>query len=216
MHKFIIFLLITSCNYAAYEAKKITVENISTLETIDKNLFVLASKKNNFKLNDVANFILRNLAYKRDYSLLKITARASARAIANKRDTTTTQEQENRLKAEILLTYPIFSPKEKYEKRKKIIETKQKIFNDTKKYFEIKADLTDLEIQKLIILKLETRNKTRKLTAVGAFEDWLKSINDLRKINKELTDAEINLNEARLILLSYVFRNKQNTLKEML
>jgi len=218
MIKILISFIFIASALNGYDAKKVTNEDLQKLQKIDAKLFELASKEKDYNIQKVAYFIQKHLAYKRDYSMIKIDTKASARVISNDRtrDATAMQEEESRLKAEILLTYPIYDPKEKYERQKKIIETKQKLISDTKKYFDSKVKLDDLKVQKLILLELEIRTKARKLTATGGFNDWLKVIQDLRKVNKDISDAKLELNEATLVLLSYVKDSYKKQLEGML
>lgn len=214
----ILLSLLTVASLNAYDAKIISTDDGKRLKEIDAKLYQLATTKQKYNFKKITDFIIKNLAYKRDYSMLKVDAKASARMIQNDktRDATALQEEESRLKAEVLLTYPLFDPREKYERKKKIIETKQKLIGDTKKYFDSKIKLDDLEIQKLILLELEIRDKARKLTASGGFNDWLKTIENIRKVNKDIADAKVEMSESRLVLLSYVKDAAKSQLKKML
>jgi len=219
MKTILFFILIYSNVCAAnYDAKNITKKDFAALQKLDKKLYDLAAQKNIYLFSKVSNYIYKNLAYKLDYSLWKVNAKGSLRYVKNLNDNSASQftRQGSRGKAEILATYPIWDEKEKKERKKKRVETKQRIITQIRKYFEIKANLHDLEIQKLIFLQLEIRAKSRKLTAVGGFDDWLKVINDIRKINADITDAEIKLSEAKQILISFVKPIAIDALNEML
>ena len=83
-------------------------------------------------------------------------------------------------------------------------------------YFLLKAALKDMEMQKEILLDLEIRTKSRKLAAVGSYDDWLKTVNDIRKINMDITKGEIELSESKQILLNFVNAHATAQLEEML
>lgn len=219
MIKYLLLVSLTCSSYlsADYAAKKITKVEYEKLLNIDEKLYSLAAQKHSYSFGQVSSFIYKNLAYRLDYSLLKIDSVSALRYVKNVQGVTGAYTEENsRFKSEIRVTYPFWDKKEDNERQKKIIDTKQTIITKTKKYFDLKAEYEDLKIQKLIILELENRTKSRKLTAVGGFDDWMKVIEDLRKVNKDLTKAEIELSENKQILISFVKPNFKNRLKEML
>lgn len=211
-----IFLYLTS-TCQAYEAKKISVENLKSLEKLDNKIYDLSTRKEHFSFAQVSAFIYKNLAYDVDFTLLKLDAVAKARTSKITTSSSTgTVNDADRFIGELVLTYPIFDAKESNDMRKKILDTKQSIISKTKDYFLFKAELQDLEIQKEILLDLEIRTKSRKLTAVGSYDDWLKTVNDIRKINMDITKGEIELSESKQILLNFVNTHATAQLENML
>lgn len=201
----------------AYEAKTISVEDLKSLEKLDNKIYDLSTKKERFSFSKVSAFIYKNLAYDVDFTLLKLDAVAKARTSQITTSSTTgTVSDADRFIGELVLTYPIFDAKESNDIRKKILDTKQTIISKTKDYFLLKAELKDMEMQKEILLDLEIRTKSRKLTAVGSYDDWLKTVNDIRKINMDITKGEIELSESKQILLNFVNTHATAQLEEML
>ena len=218
MIKYIIISLLLFCTLHAtdYKAKQVTKKNLEALQNIDKELYKLATQEESYSFANVSNFIYKNLAYKLDYSLLKIDATGGLRFIKNVENSSVYTQEGSRAQAEVMLTYPLWDEKEKNERQKKVLDTKQKIISQVKKYFQLKAEYKDLKIQKLILLQLEIRTKARKLTAVGSFDDWLKVLQDLRKVNADTSKTEIELSEAKQLLLSFVRKPAKKQLEEML
>lgn len=216
MTKIIIILTLAFSLNAKYEAKKVTSSDLEDLNAIDKKLYDLASHRKTYDYEKVANFIYSNLAFKLDYTLLKVEGTASARGTMQDESTNQYTNEGNRARAEIIITYPFYDAKESNERLAKMMTTKQKIITQVKKHFTIKAEHKDLEIEKLILIRIETRVKARKLQAVGSFDEWLEVIRDIRKINNKLTLSEIELSESKQLLLAYVKKNKRHLLKEML
>ena len=211
-----IFLyLVSTCQ--AYEAKNISDDNLKSLEKLDNKIYDLSTRKEHFSFAKVSAFIYKNLAYDVDFTLLKLDAVAKARTsqITTSSSTGTTTDAD-RFIGELVLTYPIFDAKESNDIRKKILDTKQSIISKTKDYFLLKAELQDMEMQKEILLDLEIRTKSRKLAAVGSYDDWLKTVNDIRKINMDITKGEIGLSESKQILLNFVNAHATAQLEEML
>ena len=169
-----------------------------------------------YKDAEVARYVYQNLAYNLDFTRFKLIATGSARASFQDQTVNTFTNEGNRLRAQLMATYPIFDAKESNERLEKMIIVKQKIIVITKNYFKLKAEHRDKEISKLMLLRLETRYKSRKLQGVGSFDEWFKIVDDLRKINKEISISELEISENRQILLSYVLKNKRAMLKEML
>jgi len=212
---YIKILLITciyiTCN--AYEALQLNNNDIKELNTLDEKIYKLSTCKESFNFTEIANYIYRNLNYKIDYNRLLVEVGAVGRTSAIQ---TGTSFDKDKLAGTITLSYPIFDMKETNEIKKKMIDTKQTIIKATKSYFILKAELQDLHVQKEVLFELETRAKARKLTAVGSFDDWTKIIDSIRKINAEITKAEIELSEAKQNLLSYVHVESQSELERML
>jgi len=210
MMKLLLLLAFTLTLNAEYAPKKVTKNDLQRLNAIDEKLYSLAMKKEHFNYEKVANFVYKNLAYDLDFSRFKVvgtgtlrkTKYLTANPITNRGDMA---------RAGLVITYPFFDAKENNARLEKMVSVKQKIIADTKAYFKLKAAFEDLELQKLILLQVETRAKARKLQAVGSFDDWLKVINSIRKIN-----AELELSDAKQTLVSYVMKEKMQQLKNML
>ena len=215
MQYLFIFLSLITLLDAEYEPKKVTKEDLSDLRKIDAKLFYLANEKKSYKYDAVSSFIYNNLAYDLDFTRFKVVGSASARASLQDSENIYTNES-NRLRAQVMVTYPFFDAKELNERKQKIITLKQKIINDAQKYFKTKAKHDDLILERLLILKIETRLKARKLQAVGSFDEWLKIIKDLKKVNYDLSVSEIELSQAKQLLLSYVMQSKRGLLEKML
>lgn len=211
----LLLAFITSLN-ADYEAKKVTETNLKSLNAIDARLYELAFERVEYPYSEVADFIYKNLVYKLDYTLLKIDGSASVRGTYQDTSVNQYTNEGSRARAELIITYPFYDAKESNERLAKIVKTKQLIVSNVKKYFRLKAEHRDLEIEKLILIRLETRAKARKLHAVGSFDEWLKIIKDIKKVNLDLSVSEIELSELKQILLSYVVQNKKALLEEML
>lgn len=211
----LLLAFITSLN-ADYEAKKVTETNLKSLNAIDARLYELAFARVEYPYSEVADFIYKNLVYKLDYTLLKIDGSASVRGTYQDTSVNQYTNEGSRARAELIITYPFYDAKESNERLAKIVKTKQLIVSNVKKYFRLKAEHRDLEIEKLILIRLETRAKARKLQAVGSFDEWLKIIKDIKKVNLDLSVSEIELSELKQILLSYVVQNKKALLEEML
>jgi len=215
MQYIFIFMFMFSLVDAEYEPKKVTKEDLSNLRKIDAKLFYLANEKKSYKYDAVSSFIYNNLAYDLDFTRFKVVGSASARASLQDNENIYTNES-NRLRAQVMLTYPFFDAKEANERKQKIVTLKQKIINDAQKYFKTKAKHDDLLLERLLILKIETRLKARKLQAVGSFDEWLKIIKELKKVNYDLSVSEIELSQAKQLLLSYVLQSKRGLLEKML
>jgi len=203
--------------HADYIPNNITKEEYDKLLNIDKELHALAIKEEKYNYAQVANYIYNNLTYDLDYSRFKVVGSASIRTTRNLRDQSNVYTDESdRARAQILVTYPFYDAKEANERKQKMMTTKQKIISDTKKYFELKAELEDLRIEKLILQELEIRTKARKLKGVGSFDDWLKVIKDMKDNNFKIVQKKIELSESKQILFSYIAKNKTKTLESML
>jgi len=216
MIKYILLVTFTLTLSASYEPKKVTASNLKKLNALDAKLYNLAVKKEDYNCTKVASFIYKNLVYKLDYTLLKVVGSASARGTFQDETQNQFTNEGNRARAEVKLTYPFFDAKESNERVAKMMATKQKIITQVKKYFTIKAQYKDLKIEKLILMQVETRAKARKLQAVGSFDDWLKVIRDIKKVNTDLSLSEIELSENKQLLLSYVKESKRYLLEKML
>ncbi len=216
MIKYILLLAFTLSLNANYEAKKVTGANLKALNAMDAKLYELAFSKETYNFNEISHFIYQNLAYDLDFTRFKVIGSTSARLTYQDQEENQFTNEGNRLRAQIMVTYPFFDAKESNERLAKMMTTKQKIISQVKKYFTIKAKHKDLEIEKLILVRVETRAKARKLQAVGSFDDWLKVIRDLKKVNIDLSLSEIELSEGKQLLLSYVLDSKRQQLKEML
>lgn len=212
-----ILILLTTLTCNAYEALSITDENRKNLKTLEERLYDLATCKESHDYIHVVNFIFKNLAYKLDYTLLKIESKATARAIQQQQNAATQYTNESsKLVAEISLTYPLLDKKEDLERQKKIIDTKQSIIKDCRKYFDLKAELEALHVELDLLMNLEVRAKSRKLSGVDSFDNWLKIIKDIKSINEKITLKEIEQLEAKEILLSLVPLHVTATLEQML
>jgi len=216
MIKILLIIMIIIINvHAEYMPKHLTAEESQKVNDIDKKLYELASNTKRYDLDLIARFIANNLAYKINYNKFTIVGTASARTVENLTKNNYTNESD-RVQAQIKLKYPFYDAKEKNEKLKKMMLSRQKIINEVKKHFKIKLNHNDLETEKLIIERIEIRAKARKIQGIGSFDDWLQVIKDLKKVNYDLALSNIELSENILLLLNYVKKNKQNTLKEML
>lgn len=216
MKIFIVSILLFSYLFANdYKAKSITKENLKALNSIDEKIYSLATKEQKYNFDTVSNFIYQNLKYDLDFSRFKVIGSTSVRATKYVTPNPITNRG-NMARAQIMITYPFFDAKENNARLEKMVTVKQKIISDAKSYFELKAKFNDLKIQKLILLRIETREKSRKLSGVGSFNDWLKVIEDIRKINAAITNAGINKSDAMQTLLAYVKKDKVKQLKEML
>jgi len=216
--KIVLSLIVSSLFALEYEPKKVSKDNLESLLKIDKKLYDLATKKETYKFEQVANFVYKNLRYDLDYSRFKLLGTAILKTSDYSVDSSesSTDISRDRASAQLTLTYPIFDRKELNERKKKILDVKQKIISDTKSYFEIKADYEDLKIELEMLLEIENRAKARKLQAVGSFDEWLKVIKEIRKTNLEITQKELDFTEAKQLLLSYVLNEKRIILKGML
>jgi len=201
---------------AKYEAKKVTNANLKSLNVMDAKLYELAFSKESYSYDEISRFIYTNLAYDLDFTRFKVVGSASAHGTYQDQTENQFANEGNRLRAQLIITYPFFDAKESNERLAKMMTIKQKIISQVKKYFIIKAKHKDLEIEKLILVRIETRVKARKLQAVGSFDEWLKVIRDIKKVNIDLSLLEIELSEAKQLLLSYVLENKRELLKKML
>jgi len=208
-------LLLSTCVHAEYKAKQVTEENLKDLRSIDIKLYNLASHVEKYNYEEISRFIYNNLVYDLDFTRFKVTGTASIR----KTKYITANPITNRgdmARAQLLVSYPFFDAKESNDRLAKMMTVKQKIISEVKKYFTLKSKLAELKIERLITLRIETRVKARKLQATGSFDEWLKVIKDLKKVNFDLTQSEIELSESLQILLSYVHVNKQKLLRNML
>jgi hypothetical protein len=217
MKYFLLMAFIVTALNAEYMPKRITSQDLKDLNAIDERLYTLALKKEEYNFSSVSLFIYNNLAYDLDFTRFKVVGSASLRTTRNlKNESNVYTDESDRARAQLMITYPFFDAKENNERLAKMVTTKQKIINDVKAYFKLKAKCKDLEIEKLILLRVETRAKARKLQAVGSFDEWLKVIENIRKINADLTQTEIDKSDAEQTLLSYVLSSKRQALKEML
>ena len=208
-------MIISTCH--AYDAKKINQNDLTALNNLDAKIYDLAIKKIDYSPSQVANFVYKNLAYKPDYSDLTIIGTVQAKGVQQEQSAATQYTNESsKFTGMVTLTYPFFDQKETLAREKKIIDTKQEIIKTVRKYFDVKAQIEDLYLQKEIALELETRAKSRKLAAVGSFDEWLKTVEDLRKINKDLTSKELELFENKESLLAMVTPHAKQNLKQML
>jgi len=190
-----------------YKAKVVTPKELEDIKKIDYTLYKLAIKKNSYNISNVTNFIIKHLAYKQNYLNLTLTAQAIAQA-------TNTNAGDN-LKASLMLEY-VFSPKEKREKEKEKIKIMQEIINKVKEYYSLKAKLFSLKTDSKFYQELEKRYKARKIAGVDNFGKWLEIIKKIKDTNKKIVDTEINLDKAKLIILSYVKKEYKDFLKRML
>jgi len=208
--------IVTALN-AEYMPKRITPQDLKDINAIDERLYSLAVEKEEYNFSSVSLFIYNNLAYDLDFTRFKVIGSASLRTTRNlKNESNVYTDESDRARAQLMITYPFFDAKENNERLAKMVTTKQKIINAVKSYFKLKAKCKDLEIEKLILLRVETRAKARKLQAVGSFDEWLKVIENIRKINADITQTEIDKSDAEQTLLSYVLSSKRLALKEML
>jgi len=191
-----------------YKAKVVTSKELEDIKKIDYTLYKLAIKKNSYNISNVTNFIIKHLAYKQDYLNLTLTAQAIAQA--------TNKNEDDNLKASLTLEYVFYSPKEKKEKEKEKIKIIQEITNKVKEYYNLKAKLFSLKTDLKFYKELEKRYKARKLAGVDNFEKWLEIIKKIKDTNKNIIETEINLDKAKLILLSYVKKEYKDFLKRML
>jgi len=203
-------------NASEYEAKKVTGKDLAALRLIDKKIYDLAVSKEYFNFTSISTFIYKNLAYNLDFTRFKVIGSTSARLTYQDQTENLFTNEGNRLRAQVMVTYPFFDAKESNKILEKIVLVKQKIISQVKKYYVIKAKHKDLEIEKLILVRIETRVKARKLQGVGSFDEWLKVIRDIKKVNIDLSLSEIELSEGKQLLLSFVLQNKRTQLGRML
>ena len=206
--------LLSGCG--AYEAQKIETNEYEQLKTLEKELYEMAKFKTSYNVAEVANLVFNNLAYKLDYTLLKIESSATARAMTENKSTTLYTSESDKLSAQITLTYPLLDQKEDMERQKKVIETRQEIVKQTKKYFDSKLALHVLQLDLKKLLMLEVRAKSRKLTAVDSFDNWLKVVDDIQKTNEKISNEELKLYEAKEILLSIAKPHAHESIKALL
>lgn len=199
--QFIITVTFLYAHEIEYKAKVVTSKELEDIKKIDYTLYKLAIKKKSYNISKVTNFIIKHLAYKQDYLNLTLTAQARA---------------EDNLKASLILEYIFYSPKEKKEKEREKIKIIQEITNKVKEYYNLKAKLFSLKVDLRFYKELEKRYKARKLAGVDSFEKWLEIIKKIKETNKNIIETEINLDKAKLILLSYVNKENKDFLKRML
>jgi hypothetical protein len=199
-----------------YKANTVTNTDKEALKRLDEKLYKLVNKtaKKDDQLKNISDFIYKNLRYDLDYSRLTVTASASGTSATV--ESFSGETNKNKLRAGITFSYPLFDPKENNERKKTIIAVKQKISADVKAYLLLEAKIHDLEIALLIQQQLEIRAKARKLEGVGGFDDWLKIIQEIKKIQEDLAKSTIEKQEAREILLSYIEESRQNLLLEVM
>jgi len=199
-----------------YKANTVTNTDKEALKRLDEKLYKLVNKtaKKDDQLKNISDFIYKNLRYDLDYSRLTVTASASGTSATV--ESFSGETNKNKLRAGITFSYPLFDPKENNERKKTIIAVKQKISADVKAYLLLEAKIHDLEIALLIQQQLEIRAKARKLEGVGGFDDWLKIIQEIKKIKEDLAKSTIEKQEAREILLSYIEESRQNLLLEVM
>jgi len=206
--QFIITVTFLYAYETEYKAKVVTFKELEDIKKIDYTLYKLAIKKNSYNISNVTNFIIKHLAYKQDYLNLTLTAQAIAQA--------TNKNEDDNLKASLILEYIFYSPKEKKEKEKEKIKIIQEITNKVREYYNLKAKLFSLKVDLKFYKELEKRYKARKLAGVDSFEKWLEIIKKIKDTNKNIMETEINLDKAKLILLSYVKKEYKDFLKRML
>ena len=206
--QFIITVTFLYAYETEYKAKVVTFKELEDIKKIDYTLYKLAIKKNSYNISNVTNFIIKHLAYKQDYLNLTLTAQAIAQA--------TNKNEDDNLKASLILEYIFYSPKEKKEKEKEKIKIIQEITNKVREYYNLKAKLFSLKVDLKFYKELEKRYKARKLAGVDSFEKWLEIIKKIKDTNKNIIETEINLDKAKLILLSYVKKEYKDFLKRML
>ena len=206
--QFIITITFLYAYETEYKAKVVTSKELEDIKKIDYTLYKLAIKKNSYNISNVTNFIIKHLAYKQDYLNLTLTAQAIAQA--------TNKNEDDNLKASLILEYIFYSPKEKKEKEKEKIKIIQEITNKVREYYNLKAKLFSLKVDLKFYKELEKRYKARKLAGVDSFEKWLEIIKKIKDTNKNIIETEINLDKAKLILLSYVKKEYKDFLKRML
>jgi hypothetical protein len=201
---------------ADYKANTVTNTDKEALKRLDEKLYKLVNKtaKKDDQLKNISDFIYKNLRYDLDYSRLTVTASTTATALNS--STYDGDGNRNKLQAGITFSYPLFDRKEDNERKKTIITVKQKISTDVKAYLLLEAKIHDLEIALLIQQQLEIRAKARKLEGVGGFDDWLKIIQEIKKIQEDLAKSTIEKQEAREMLLSYIEESRQNLLLEVM
>jgi len=199
-----------------YKANTVTNTDKEALKRLDDKLYKLVNEtaKKEDQLRVVSDFIYKNLRYDLDYSRVTVTASASGTTLNS--STYDGDSNRNKLRAGITLSYPLFDAKENNERKKTIITVKQKISADVKAYLLLEAKIHDLEIALLIQQQLEIRAKARKLEGVGGFDDWLKIIQEIKKIKEDLAKSKIEKQESKEILLSYLEEQKHLQLEELL
>lgn len=201
---------------ADYEANTVTNSDKEALKRLDEKLYKLVNEtaKKEDQLRVVSDFIYKNLRYDLDYSRVTVTASASGTTLnSSTYDGVTNRDK---LQAGITLSYPLFDPKENNERKKTIITVKQKISAAVKAYLLLEAKIHDLDIALLIQQQLEIRAKARKLEGVGGFDDWLKIIQEIKKIKEDLAKSTIEKQESKEVLLSYLEEPKHLQLEELL
>jgi hypothetical protein len=217
-YKFLILNYLLVGLLFGYEAKNITSQELKQLKTIDDEIYKLSTIDIDIKSSEVIFFIFRNISYDLEYSRLKINliANAKANTTDTKADDGTITTHKTNGYVGINLSYPLFDRKEKNNRIENIIKEKNSITKDVKNYFKIKLELQELEDEVLILTQLEIRDKARKLDGVGGFNDWLKTINDIKKTKFNIGFKKLELIEARQILLNYVKPNAIMKLKKIL
>lgn len=201
---------------ADYKANTVTNADKEALKRLDEKLYKLVNEtaKKEDQLRVVSDFIYKNLRYDLDYSRVTVTASASGTTLNS--STYDGDTNRNKLQAGITLSYPLFDAKENNERKKTIITVKQKISADVKAYLLLEAKIHDLDIALLIQQQLEIRAKARKLEGVGGFDDWLKIIQEIKKIKEDLSKSTIEKQESKEVLLSYLEEPKHLQLEELL
>jgi len=217
MKTILLLLLTVTCN--AYEALSITDKNINDLKTLEKHLYNISTHENSYDYAHVINFIFKNLVYKLDYTLLKIEGKITAQGVKRLQSAetqyTSTSDKSNFI-AEVSLTYPILDRQEELQREKNKIQTKQTIINDCQNYFQLKAELKALYTERDMLLDLEVRAKSRKLSGVDSFQNWLKIINNIKNVNEKITLKKLKKIEAKEVLLNLVSLHAKTKLEKML
>ena len=216
--KFLIFNCFCVVFLFGYEANSITGAELEQLKVIDKKIYDLSIQDIDYDYLEIIEFIFKNISYDIKYSKLKITA--TARSGINSNDTIrddgtiSTNRQNNFIG--INLTYPIFDKKESNQRAKEIINIKNLITKDVQDYFKSKLELLELETENKILIQLEIRNKARKLDGVGGFDDWLKTINEIKQNRFKIGYKKLEVIKLKQKLLNYVKPNLMDELKGML
>lgn len=211
-------LLFSSILLADYQPKKISKEEYNSLAKIDKTIYDLSVRSHDYDIKQISDFIYKNLSYDIEFTRLKITSNLSLRHASS--DTVYSESQlttdRNSYALSVNFTYPLFDKKEVNDRLKDIVTVKKQIIALVTDYFKLKAELDDLKISLKISRALEVRTKARKLDGVGGFDEWLSIMEEIKELNYKISVTDVELEEKRETLLSYISPDKIADLKSLL
>jgi hypothetical protein len=200
-----------------YNPDNITQQEYQTIVNIDKNIYEIYTQKDSFSINEIADFIFTHLSYNPNYSKVRILSSISANSsTSNIQSQTGYEVDKTSLNANITLSYPILDKAEELKRRKESLSIKKEIIKDVKEYLSIKVDINALKSKLKVLKQLEVRAKARKLDGVGGFNDWLSILENINKTNSDITQKELELQEAKELLITAVEPNSIQSLEKML